>query len=258
MKNGAPLFLMHPARVFYKSRVSDEPPQPNTEVSIERSLKEDLYLVLLSFDPQTQSIFLKAVVNPLTQWIWLGGLFIIFGTILVMWPASTAHVAAGSLAKAASWLLVIGALVALAFPLRSAYAEPLTEEAISKKLVCQCGCGFPDLASCSCGEWAVPAKAEIRARIARGEDEATILKYFIGRHGEKVLTTPLPQGFNRAAWIIPGVAMVLGLGVVGIVLARWKKRSDQAEEPISDLAPQDDKYRKQIDEELYGPSSSSS
>ena len=136
----------------------------------------------------------------------------------------------------------------------------LTEEEISKQLKCQCGCGFPDLASCSCDEWAQPAKAEIRARIARGEDLATILKYFVDRHTETVLTSPVKEGFNHAAWIIPGVLFFLGLGFVGVVLSKWKARKNpgagdgtpKKEVAQSQVSEADQKYISEIDKELYG------
>lgn len=75
-----------PARIFYKSQIQGEPAQPATEVEIKRGLKEDLYFALLSFDPSDKSIFVKIIINPLVEFIWIGGLFLILGTIVVMWP----------------------------------------------------------------------------------------------------------------------------------------------------------------------------
>ena len=75
-----------PARVFFRSAIQGEPPQPSTEIAIDRSLKEDLYAALLSFDTDNRSIFVKAVINPLVQFIWIGGLFMILGGVIVMWP----------------------------------------------------------------------------------------------------------------------------------------------------------------------------
>lgn len=85
-KDGQPYTYLNPARVMYKSQIQGEPDQPSTEVSIKRKLKEDLYIALLSFEPQDRSIYVKIIVNPLVDFIWLGGLFLIFGTVIVMWP----------------------------------------------------------------------------------------------------------------------------------------------------------------------------
>ncbi|HLG19678.1 MAG TPA: cytochrome c-type biogenesis CcmF C-terminal domain-containing protein [Bdellovibrionota bacterium] len=249
-KNGAPFTDMHPARVFYKSHVGGEPAQPNTQVSIQRSLREDLYMALLTYDPNNQSAFLKVIVHPLVQWIWLGGLCLIFGTFIVMWPAGS-QIAVKQIARAAALALVIfGAAVTASVP--AAMAQGATEESISKQLKCLCGCGFPDLASCSCDEWAQPAKAEIRARLARGEDEATILKYFVSRDGEKVLTSPVPQGFNRTAWIVPAAALAAGLLAVSVIIRKWRKEPSVQDEPSPRPQVSDEKYRKELDRELYG------
>jgi cytochrome c-type biogenesis protein CcmF len=85
-KDGQPFTFASPARVFYKSQIQGEPAQPATEVDIKRGLKEDLYFALLSFEPRDQSIFVKIVINPLVEFIWIGGLFLILGTVIVMWP----------------------------------------------------------------------------------------------------------------------------------------------------------------------------
>lgn len=137
----------------------------------------------------------------------------------------------------------------------------LTEEEVSKQLKCVCGCGFPDLASCSCGEWAIPAKSEIRSRIARGEDMPTILKYFVDRHDESILTSPVQEGFNRAAWIVPGVGILVAGGLVLIALYRWKKReadlvADEDGVPTpgdANKSAQDKSYLNKLHEEIYGP-----
>jgi cytochrome c-type biogenesis protein CcmH/NrfF len=39
-----------------------------------------------------------------------------------------------------------------------------------------------------------------------------------------VLTVPTNQGFNRMAWIMPYLALVLGIGLVVFIVAVWKKR----------------------------------
>lgn len=152
-------------------------------------------------------------------------------------------------------------LVAFATAIIPPVAQALTEEEISKQLKCQCGCGFPDLASCSCGEWAIPAKSEIRARLARGENLDTILKYFVARHGETVLTSPVQEGFNRAAWIVPSVFILVAGGLLSVVIYRWKKREETAMANEADEKPsispanepaKDDAYLNRLRDEIYG------
>jgi cytochrome c-type biogenesis protein CcmF len=70
-----------PEKRFYK-----KPKQPTTEVANRSTLREDLYLVLGSYDTKTQLATILAYVNPLVVWIWLGGLVVAVGTAIAVWP----------------------------------------------------------------------------------------------------------------------------------------------------------------------------
>lgn len=85
-KNDKPFSYAYPSKILFQSQIPGEPPQPGTEVFIKRSLAEDLYFALLSFDESQQTIFVKVIVNPLVQYIWIGGLLLVMGSFVVMWP----------------------------------------------------------------------------------------------------------------------------------------------------------------------------
>ncbi|MCZ6670357.1 MAG: hypothetical protein O6947_04955, partial [Acidobacteria bacterium] len=72
---------LRPARNFYPP-----PQEPSTEVDIRSTLAEDLYLIFLGFDPETGVGLFKALINPLVNWIWLGGLVIILGAHFAVLP----------------------------------------------------------------------------------------------------------------------------------------------------------------------------
>jgi cytochrome c-type biogenesis protein CcmF len=80
--DGKQIDTLYPEKRFYK-----KPKQPTTEVANRSTLREDLYVVLGSYDPQTQLVTLQAYVNPLVVWIWLGGLIMAIGTGVSMWPS---------------------------------------------------------------------------------------------------------------------------------------------------------------------------
>ncbi len=88
LKDREPAGVLRPSRIFYRGSAAEEPPQPYTNVSIRRSLKEDLYLALLSFEPDKGTVLVKVVVSPLVEFIWIGGIFLIFGTVIVLAPSS--------------------------------------------------------------------------------------------------------------------------------------------------------------------------
>jgi cytochrome c-type biogenesis protein CcmF len=59
--------------------------QPTTEVALRTSLWEDLYVILAGFEPSRLATF-KVFVNPLVSWLWIGGLVMVLGTLIAIWP----------------------------------------------------------------------------------------------------------------------------------------------------------------------------
>ena len=80
-ENGRKVAIMYPERRVYKA--SD---QPTTEVSLRSTVREDLYLVFqgATFDG-SKAIFLLYL-NPLTAWVWIGGVIVGLGTLIAMLP----------------------------------------------------------------------------------------------------------------------------------------------------------------------------
>ncbi len=65
---------------------SNKQPQfePSTEVGIQSSAKMDLYIVLAGVRDETAE--LRISFNPLVVWVWIGGMIMAFGGLIVMWP----------------------------------------------------------------------------------------------------------------------------------------------------------------------------
>lgn len=82
---GRPLTTLFPEKRLYFAQN-----QPTTEVALRTSLFEDLYLILASFE-NTGAVTLKVFVNPLVAWLWIGGLVIILGTLIAIWPERRPH-----------------------------------------------------------------------------------------------------------------------------------------------------------------------
>ena len=81
---GKQIDTLRPEKRFYK-----KPKQPTTEVANRSTLREDLYVVLGSYDQKTELVTIQAYVNPLVVWIWLGGLILALGTSVAVWPTAT-------------------------------------------------------------------------------------------------------------------------------------------------------------------------
>jgi cytochrome c-type biogenesis protein CcmF len=81
-KNGESLGQIHPAKFFY----AKNPDGPTTEVSLLQSMKQDLYTTIGMVDPQTKRGTFHFHVNPLVMWIWLGGMVLVCGAGISLWP----------------------------------------------------------------------------------------------------------------------------------------------------------------------------
>jgi cytochrome c-type biogenesis protein CcmF len=53
---------------------------------VRSTMQEDLYLVYEGQNPDTGRPIIKAHLNPLVPWIWVGVLVMVFGTIVAMVP----------------------------------------------------------------------------------------------------------------------------------------------------------------------------
>jgi cytochrome c-type biogenesis protein CcmF len=65
------------------------PQQPSTKVGLRSTPFEDLYVVLAGWDGDgaTAKVSLAVFVNPLVSWIWAGGVLLLLGTVVTLWPA---------------------------------------------------------------------------------------------------------------------------------------------------------------------------
>jgi cytochrome c-type biogenesis protein CcmF len=82
-KNGKQIDSMYPERRFYKASQ-----QTSTMVANRSTLQEDLYIVYEGENLDTGRPIIKAHLNPLVMWIWIGVWIIIAGTIIALIPNS--------------------------------------------------------------------------------------------------------------------------------------------------------------------------
>jgi cytochrome c-type biogenesis protein CcmH len=132
-------------------------------------------------------------------------------------------------AVAAALLLLsaIGVVVPGSAP--SAHAqETLGQREVEEGLTCQCGCGLT-VATCNHLEcsFAIPVRKDIAESLARGETGQQILDRYKTEYGEKVLSSPVPEGFNLLAWIGP----YLGIGVAGFIMFAFLRRRAGGDPP---------------------------
>ena len=73
---------LYPRRDYYY-----EAQQPMTIPGVRSTLEDDLYVLLVDWQPiSSQGATFKVYHNPLVNWLWLGGLVFILGTMVAAWP----------------------------------------------------------------------------------------------------------------------------------------------------------------------------
>ena len=77
-QGGKALQLMHPSKAFYSKSQ-----QPMTEVALRPTPAEDLYLILGGVNDDG-SASIQAYINPLVSLVWLGGIVMVFGTLIAL------------------------------------------------------------------------------------------------------------------------------------------------------------------------------
>ena len=257
-KDGVEIGQLYPARWFFRKHETE----PTTEVAIRRSLSEDVYVTLASYDIGDQSANFQLTVNPLVNWLWFGFTVLALGTGIALLPESTfaftaAKVPAGAATTSGLILaLILGGLTTSARaqppPVQMAEltAEQQTLEAeLKTELVCVCGsCSHLPLSDCTCSE-ADHMRGLLNQQVALGKDRAEVYQYFIDTYGsQEPLGAPI-GAFNQLAWLLPmfvGGTVLIGFGVVAL---RWSRRDPELQQSPAAL-PADEQLEDRLDDEL--------
>jgi cytochrome c-type biogenesis protein CcmH len=107
---------------------------------------------------------------------------------------------------------------------------------IGDRLMCVCGCHQLLLKCNHIGcQYSDNMRAELMAAVDRGDSDDLTLQAFVQKYGTAVIAAPTTTGFNRVAWIMPYLALVLGLTTVMLIVHAWKMRPLAA--PPGDVPP---------------------
>jgi cytochrome c-type biogenesis protein CcmH/NrfF len=158
-------------------------------------------------------------------------------------------------------VVVLAAIGAYAQSAKTSLKDPVLAQRfndVSDRLVCQCSCQMI-VRVCNhqnCPS-AIPIRRQIEKRLQEGATDDEIVNEFVEEHGLKVLSSPPAEGVNLAAWVMPGVAVIFGLIVVGYVVSLWVTRqrlaaATAASPPVSvnGGVPGEPSIRERIEKEL--------
>jgi cytochrome c-type biogenesis protein CcmF len=80
-RGGREIGEIHPTHDFFIPQQ-----QPMTIPAIRYSLIEDIYVIVAGWEDGGATATFKAYVNPLVNWLWIGGFVFILGTAVAAWP----------------------------------------------------------------------------------------------------------------------------------------------------------------------------
>ncbi len=96
---------------------------------------------------------------------------------------------------------------------------------LGHRMMCVCGCNQILLECNHVGcAYSTRMRNELAAALDRGDNDDLVLQSFVQKYGTTVIAAPTNKGFNRVAWIMPYLALVLGIGGVVLIVRTWSGR----------------------------------
>lgn len=149
------------------------------------------------------------------------------------------------------WMMTVFALgiltsVSMASSLEERYDH------LSSRVVCQCGC---NIVLKECPHPTCYSRDELRSfiqnAIRRGESDEAILASLVTIYGERILAAPKAEGFNLVAWVLPFVALLIGVGLVITLVKRWSHFKESSVRTVeTQKGVVDPNYLHRVEEEL--------
>lgn len=98
-------------------------------------------------------------------------------------------------------------------------------------------------------EMASQMRAVIRERLVAGEQPAEVVEYFVDKYGEWILLEPRRRGFTILVWLIPPLAVLVGLVIVTVLIARWTRRRPAGAAPVRLDPAMSERIRREMEAE---------
>jgi cytochrome c-type biogenesis protein CcmH/NrfF len=111
------------------------------------------------------------------------------------------------------------------FTLLGAGDESARVNDLGHRMMCVCGCSQILLECNHVGcAYSERMRTELIAAVDRGDNDDLTLQGFVQKYGTTVMAAPTKTGFNRVAWVMPYLVLVLGLVMVTLIVRAWRSR----------------------------------
>lgn len=110
---------------------------------------------------------------------------------------------------------------------------------VTGALTCQCGGCNAIVSECAMDRCpsSNPIREETAERLQAGEAPEQVIARFRDRYGLSVLAAPPAAGFHLAAWLLPGVVLLLGGAAAALVIRGWRRGTPAPAAPADAAAP---------------------
>ena len=92
---------------------------------------------------------------------------------------------------------------------------------------------------------ALDMKEYIREKAEAGWTAEQIKDSLVAQFGREVLATPPKEGFDLVAWLVPSIAVALGLAAIPVLTRVWARRGGNRPAPAGADATADERARLQ-------------
>lgn len=93
-------------------------------------------------------------------------------------------------------------------------------------------------------------RAEITGMLGEGKQNQLIIDELVLKYGERILAAPKAEGFHLLAWIFPGVGIVAGGLMIGLLLYAWVRHTRNNANETPSFTTVSAEREMQIQEEL--------
>ena len=257
---GKEIAKMYPARWFFNKHE-----EPTTEVAIRRTLGEDLYLNMPSYQVRDQSATSRSdrqsadqldLVRVCGDGVRDGHCPVAGADVRVCdgeVPGTGSGVDGRHGVDAAGVCVARCGATRRDWHSRGRRCDSPVERDLQRDIICMCGtCGRKNLAECTCS-MAAEMRTELAGLVKQGKTRDEVIQYYVAKFGsQEPLASPIDKGFNRLAWLFPytvgGFAAIAGVFMVRKLVTATRRHT--AEAPAVTSEPIDPALQARLDREL--------
>ncbi|MFQ6676916.1 MAG: heme lyase CcmF/NrfE family subunit [Fidelibacterota bacterium] len=85
--DGKTITILHPEkRIYFHNNPDPNRRQPHSELDIYNQINLDVYSIFNGIDLENEVAYFKIMINPLVNWVWIGGYIFVLGTLIALFP----------------------------------------------------------------------------------------------------------------------------------------------------------------------------